>query len=40
MHMFVGSIRKGIALDGYIEGGLVDTARLYQRHNQTPWRQD
>jgi hypothetical protein len=31
-HMFVGSLRKGISLKGYIENNLVETATLYSRH--------
>jgi hypothetical protein len=34
MHMFVGSIKKGHTLNGYIEGGLVDTRLIQKRHDQ------
>ena len=34
MHMFVGTIRHGISLAGYITGGLVETHRIVQRHDQ------
>lgn len=33
MHMFVGSIRKGISMQGYTRAGLVDIALLLKRHN-------
>lgn len=32
MHMFVGSINKGIRMNGYITTGLVDVADLHSRH--------
>jgi hypothetical protein len=32
MHMLAGSIRKGISLEGYINGGLVETDKLVERH--------
>lgn len=34
MHMFVGTIRKGISIQGYIDKGLVDPARIKQRHEE------
>ena len=32
MHMFVGSINKGISMDGYINGGLVEINNIHGRH--------
>jgi len=34
MHMFAGSIRKGISLGGYVAKGLVETGRLRRRHGE------
>jgi len=34
MHMFVGTIRKGISIQGYIDKGLVDPAKIKQRHEE------
>jgi hypothetical protein len=34
MHMFLGSVRRGRSLAGYIAGGLVETHRIVQRHDQ------
>ena len=34
MHMFIGTIRHGISLAGYITGGLVETHRIVKRHDQ------
>ena len=33
-HMFVGTIRRGIRLDGYLKGGLLDTRTLRDRHEE------
>lgn len=33
MHMFGGSVEKGIRMDGYIQGGLLDPSQLAQRHD-------
>ena len=33
MHMFVGSIVKGVSMKGYIQGGLIETQKLLERHN-------
>jgi len=33
IHMFVGSIIKGISLEGYIDGGLVEVHNLVKRHD-------
>lgn len=32
-HMFVGSINKGISLDGYVRGGLVEVHNIRARHD-------
>jgi hypothetical protein len=32
MHMFVGTIRNGVSLDGYIERGLLETHNIGARH--------
>ena len=32
MHMFAGSINKGISIDGYVKNGLVDTCLIQARH--------
>ena len=32
MHMLVGTILKGISIRGYVAGGLVETARIAERH--------
>lgn len=34
MHMFVGTIRKGVSLKGYITGGLVETQHIKRRHDE------
>lgn len=34
MHMFVGTIRKGVSLQGYIDGGLVETQHIKRRHDE------
>jgi hypothetical protein len=33
-HMFVGTIRRGISLGGYLDGGLLDTRTLGTRHDE------
>jgi hypothetical protein len=33
MHMFVGSINKGINIEGYIRTGLVDVSDISSRHD-------
>jgi hypothetical protein len=32
LHMFVGTIQKGVSLDGYVNRGLVDTSKIKLRH--------
>jgi hypothetical protein len=32
LHMFVGTIQKGVSLDGYVSRGLVDTSKIAFRH--------
>jgi hypothetical protein len=33
MHMFAGTIKKGISISGYINKGLVETGYIKQRHD-------
>ena len=33
-HMLVGTIKKGISVNGYIELGLLDPSKLTSRHNE------
>jgi len=33
MHMFTGCIRKGISINGYIKGGLVEVQKIKPRHD-------
>ncbi len=33
MHMLVGTIRKGISTQGYIDNGLVELDRIQERHD-------
>ena len=33
MHMFVGTIKKGNSIQGYIDNGLVNPALIVHRHN-------
>ena len=32
MHMFAGTIKKGISITGYLENGLVDPSTILARH--------
>ena len=34
MHMFIGAIKKGISINGYIEKGLLETNRIISRHDE------
>jgi len=34
MHMFIGTIKKGINVSGYIETGLLDPNKLQERHDE------
>jgi len=34
MHMFVGAIKKGINIVGYVDGGLVETHMINLRHDE------
>lgn len=34
MHMFVGTILKGVSLTGYVSRGLVEVTNIHQRHDQ------
>lgn len=33
LHMFVGSINKGISVDGYLNNGMLELKSLYLRHS-------
>lgn len=33
MHMFVGTINKGVSIQGYVDKGLVDTTKIKERHD-------
>lgn len=33
MHMFVGCIKKGISINGYVDGGLVEVQKIKPRHD-------
>ena len=33
-HMFVGTIKKGISIKGYLEKGLLETHNLQKRHDE------
>lgn len=33
LHMFLGSIKKGTSMVGYIEGGLLEPFHLWDRHD-------
>ena len=34
LHMFVGTIKKGVSLEGYVNAGLVETSSIAFRHEQ------
>ena len=34
MHMFVGTIKKGVSINGYIKNKLVETDKIVQRHDE------
>jgi 3-methyladenine DNA glycosylase Tag len=34
MHMFAGSIRKGISVQGYVDKGLLETTEVFARHEE------
>ncbi len=34
LHMFAGTINKGISLEGYIHNGLVETNQIRKRHRE------
>jgi xanthine/CO dehydrogenase XdhC/CoxF family maturation factor len=34
MHMFVGVIKRGTKIFGYVSGGLVESHRIAQRHQE------
>ena len=33
-HTFMGTFKKGISVDGYIDNGLLDFNQLYNRHEE------
>ena len=33
MHMFVGCIKKGMSIKGYVDKGLVEVSNISKRHN-------
>jgi hypothetical protein len=33
-HMFYGTIKKGISIDGYVEKGLVEVHNIKRRHDE------
>jgi hypothetical protein len=34
MHMFVGTIRKGMSVEGYVSGGLFEVDKILERHDE------
>ena len=34
MHMFIGTIKKGSKINGYVEGGLCDPTKIIFRHDE------
>lgn len=34
LHMLLGTMRRGKSIRGFLEGGLIDPRRLYERHEQ------
>jgi hypothetical protein len=34
MHMFVGTLQKGVSVEGYVNGGLFDSRDLKTRHDE------
>lgn len=34
MHMFAGAIARGMSIEGYVRGGLVETGRIVERHDE------
>lgn len=33
LHMFVGTLNKGVSVQGYLEDGLLEPISLYERHD-------
>ena len=33
-HMFIGTIKKHVSVDGYVSTGLLDPSKLYTRHDE------
>ena len=34
MHMFIGTMKKGKSLKGYIDKGLIDISKIWERHDE------
>lgn len=34
IHMFIGTLRKGLNMDGYLSGNLLEPSALLQRHEE------
>lgn len=34
LHMLVGSIKRGISLQGYVDNKLIDTTKIQERHEE------
>lgn len=34
LHMLVGTLRRGISIQGYLDNGLVDTSWIWLRHDE------
>jgi hypothetical protein len=34
MHMFAGTIKKGISIKGYVKNNLVETGKISKRHDE------
>jgi hypothetical protein len=34
LHMFVGTLQKGVSVRGYLEGGLLEPRRMWDRHEE------
>ena len=34
MHMFVGTLKKGVSVKGYVENGLVEIHNIKKRHDE------
>lgn len=34
MHMFAGTLKKGISVAGYVNDGLIEVDKIYSRHDE------